>query len=171
MGISRARAWLAVTALVLGSVRGDSVVAFSPTADFVSFPGNGAAFVPYIHMLDRRFKWTSQGVPVEEVTLWAEDRSEPIGRGRFLDGPDNGSASKASSSWVDNQETEVTTPNRAGSGRRNPQSGKEDEEAGELFLSREFHLFFLLVWPFLSTYTLHSCMGCQRGPSALCRQR
>jgi hypothetical protein len=86
-------------------------------------------------MQELRFRWASEGITVEKVTLWIKDQSEPIGW-VIDDGLGTGS---------DTHEIDVPTPNRPGPGRRNPQSNEEDVGSRGVPLVGEFRLLLLLV--------------------------
>ena len=142
MGILRARAWLAVAALALRSVQGD-VVTFDTRSGFNPTFATDAAIFGFIDVETRRFEWTSsEGITVEEVTLWGKHRIEEIPRGLVLDdGLENISTSRTSLPGVDIDETEQTTPDTRGSGRRNSQSDAEGAEITVVPLVGEFRLF------------------------------
>jgi hypothetical protein len=76
MGISRARAWLAVVALSLGSVQGDFVT-FDPSVFQGRYNPNNALF-SFNNLVNHKFPWTSSGITVEGITVWSRDQNSLI---------------------------------------------------------------------------------------------
>ncbi|KAK3299064.1 uncharacterized protein B0H64DRAFT_371459 [Chaetomium fimeti] len=122
MGISRARAWLAVATLALGSVRGD-LVTFESTGFKGSFTP-GIALISFEDIAQRSFTWRAlSGIVVKEITLWSETTGSQLGQ-TVLDSPESAAPDSGSESWSPRWDThrhksEETSPGRLG--RRNPQ--------------------------------------------------